>query len=149
MAALPLDRHAGITVEQYFALEASSEIRREFYHGDLIARIGMSFNHNLITSNVGASLNIQLQHRAECVALVSAMRVQVSEAVYFYPDVLAACDAQYSDDDRDVLLNPCAVIEVASENSALYDRVTKLDAYKRMPSVQEILIIDQHRVWIE
>ncbi len=41
------------------------------------------------------------------------------------------------------------IVEVTSESTGLSDRTTKLGACKRMPSVQEVLIIDQHQVRIE
>ena len=41
------------------------------------------------------------------------------------------------------------IVEVTPESTGLYDHTTALEACKRMPPVQEVLIIDQHQVRIE
>ena len=149
MIAFPLGRRTELTVEEYFALAADSEISHEFYEGEIIARTGIQRDHIMITGNVMGQLHIQLTNRAECIALASTMRVRVSDTIYFYPDGLAVCDARFADPDEYTLTNPCLVVEVTSESTAVYDRLTKLAAYRQMPSVQEILIVDQYRVAIE
>ena len=149
MIAFPLGRRTELTVEEYFALAADSEISHEFYEGEIIARTGIQRDHIMITGNVMGQLHIQLTNRAECIALASTMRVRVSDTIYFYPDGLAVCDARFADPDEYTLTNPCLVVEVTSESTAMYDRLTKLAAYRQMPSVQEILIVDQYRVAIE
>ena len=149
MIAFPLGRRTELTVEEYFALAADSEISHEFYEGEIIARTGIQRDHIMITGNVMGQLHIQLTNRAECIALASTMRVRVSDTIYFYPDGLAVCDARFADPDEYTLTNPCLVVEVTSKSTAVYDRLTKLAAYRQMPSVQEILIVDQYRVAIE
>lgn len=149
MVALPIDRHTDITVEQYLALESDASVKHEYYNGEIIAMSGAKRSHVLITGNIAASLHAQLSERPACTVFASDMRVQVARTIYFYPDVVVACDERFVDDRQVVLLNPSLVVEVTSDSTALYDRTTKLEAYKRMPSVQEILIIDQNRVHID
>lgn len=149
MVALPSDRHTELTVEQYLVLEADAPLKHEFYNGELIAMSGARRNHVLITGSVAAELRAQLAQRPDCSAFASDMRVRVSETIYFYPDVVVAFDEQYADSSQLTLVNPALIVEVTSQSTALYDRTTKLEAYKRMPSVQDILIIDQHRMHID
>ena len=149
MVALPVDRHTDITVEQYLVLEADAPVKHEYYNGEIIAMSGARYNHTQIASNVLTRLNVQLENRPNCSAVASDLRVRVSETIFFYPDVVAVCDGQFTDANQLVLTNPALIVEVTSPSTALYDRTTKLEAYKRMPSVQEILIIDQYRVHID
>jgi Uma2 family endonuclease len=149
MVALPTDRHTDVTVEQYLAFEADAPVKHEYYKGELIAMVGAQRYHNQIVSNFVWKLSEKLESRPHCSAYSSDMRVRVAGRIYFYPDVVAACDQQFFDTKQLMLTNPALIVEVTSESTALYDRTTKLEAYKRMPSVQDILIVDQHRVHID
>ncbi|MBL8147952.1 MAG: Uma2 family endonuclease [Anaerolineae bacterium] len=149
MVALPTDHRSQFTVEEYFALEAASETRHEYFHGEIIAMSGARRNHVMIAGNVHGELRAQLANRPDCGAFASDLRVRVAGKIYFYPDVVVACDEQYTDASQMTLINPCLVVEVTSESTAMYDRLTKLAAYRQMPSVQEILIVDQYRAGIE
>jgi Uma2 family endonuclease len=149
MVALPTDRHTDVTVEQYLAFEADAPVKHEYYKGELIAMVGAQRYHNQIVSNFVWKLSEKLESRPHCSAYSSDMRVRVAGRIYFYPDVVAACDQQFFDTKQLMLTNPALIVEVTSESTALYDRTTKLEAYKRMPSVQDILIVDQHQVCIE
>lgn len=149
MVALPEDRRTEITVEDYLALEANAPVKHEFYKGEIFAMSRARFNHLQIAGNILTRLNVQLENRPNCSAVASDLRVRVSGMIYFYPDVVVACDRQFTDASQLVLTNPTLVVEVTSSSTALYDRTTKLEACKRMPSMQEILIVDQHRVHID
>ena len=41
------------TAAEYFALEARSEVRHEYFDGELFAMAGGTKSHNLITQNYG------------------------------------------------------------------------------------------------
>ena len=49
-----------ITVKEYLALDADSDIRYEYADGEIFAMAGASRNHNLIALNTSTSLNTQL-----------------------------------------------------------------------------------------
>lgn len=85
MVALPTDYRFKFTVAEYFALEAASETRHEYYEGEIIAMSGARRNHVLITGNVHGELRAQLAARPDCAAFASDLRVRVSGKVYFYP----------------------------------------------------------------
>jgi len=44
------------TVEQYMALEHESDVRYEFYQGEVFAMAGGTMRHNLIIQNVAMAL---------------------------------------------------------------------------------------------
>jgi len=149
MVALPKDRHTEIAVEHYLMMEADAPVKHEYYNGEIFAMSGARYNHGQIAGNVVTRLNNQLASQPNCSAIASDMRVQVTGTIYFYPDVVVACNAQFADERQLMLTNPALIVEVTSDSTALYDRTTKLEAYKRMPSVQEILIVDQHRIHVD
>ena len=55
------------------------------------------------------------------------MRVRVSATgLYTYPDVVVVCGPpEFSDENRDTLLNPIIIIEVLSPSTEKYDRGEK------------------------
>jgi Uma2 family endonuclease len=75
----------------------------------------------------------------------SDARVQVDERHYFYPDVTVACGEQ----DEKTLKNPVLVIEVLSPSTEKRDRGAKFKAYKRLPSLQEYVLIGSESKTIE
>ena len=76
---------------------------------------------------------------------MSDLKVQVSELLFYYPDVVVACD----DTDPYYSREPLLIVEVSSPSTERTDRNEKLPAYKRMSSVKEIAFVAQDRVRIE
>jgi Uma2 family endonuclease len=149
MLALPVDRFTDITVEAYLKFEDDAPVKHEYYNGEIFAMAGASPNHVQISSNINRRLSEQLDNRPECRAWGSDMRVHVAGTICFYPDAVVVRNPQYASERHLMLTNPALIVEVTSPSTALYDRTTKLEAYKRMPSVQEVLIVDQHRVHVD
>jgi Uma2 family endonuclease len=57
---LPLERH--YTLEEYFAVEESANIKHEFFQGQILAMAGASLRHARITGNVFSALRTALLH---------------------------------------------------------------------------------------
>ncbi|MDQ3586075.1 MAG: Uma2 family endonuclease [Acidobacteriota bacterium] len=47
------------TIEEYLSFERASEIKHEYVDGQMVAMVGASRAHNLITGNVSRRLGIQ------------------------------------------------------------------------------------------
>ena len=79
------------------------------------------------------------------------MRVWISNSgFYVYPDVVAVYgEPQFQDNVFDSLLNPSMVVEVSSKLTATYDRREKFDAYRRISSLRDYVIVAQDQVRIE
>jgi Uma2 family endonuclease len=72
------------------------------------------------------------------------VKVQIADDIgeaYYYPDVFVACEP--GDDDSHVVQHPKLIIEVLSESTSRIDRSDKLTNYKRIPTVEEIVLIEQ------
>lgn len=139
-----------LTVEEYLALERSTQDRSEYFKGEVFAMGGASERHNLIVGNVFASLHSQLRAR-ECKVYSTEMRVKVSSTgLYTYPDIVALCgDARFDDEQRDTLVNPTLIIEVLSKSTEGYDRGEKFAQYRRIESLAEYLLVAQDRIRVE
>ena len=56
---------------------------------------------------------------------------------------------EYTDDKKDTITNPKIVVEVLSHTTRNYDLGEKLRMYWSIPSLTDILLIEQKKVWIE
>ncbi|MEX2174981.1 MAG: Uma2 family endonuclease [Pirellulaceae bacterium] len=133
-----------LTEAEYLARERRAAYRSEFYRGEMFAMAGASREHNLISSNCVRHLGNQLDS-GPCEVYSADMRVRISDTgLYAYPDVVVACgEPMFADDEDDVLLNPTLLIEVLSPSTANFDRGDKAAHYRRLPSLRELLLVEQ------
>jgi Uma2 family endonuclease len=132
-----------VTAAEYLEGELRSEIRHEFVDGRVYAMAGASRRHNEICLDLASSLQNHLRG-GPCRTYIEAVKVQIADDIgeaYYYPDVFVACEP--GDDDSHVVHNPKLIIEVLSESTSRIDRSDKLTNYKRIPTVDEIVLIEQ------
>jgi Uma2 family endonuclease len=134
-----------LTPERYLELEAASELRHEYFRGEVFAMSGASLTHNQLKDRTVRLLGNQLEGKP-CFTVSSDMRLKV-EAVghYTYPDVMVVCGEPQllTELGLEHLLNPTVIIEVLSDSTEAYDRGLKFKHYQAIPSFQEYLLISQ------
>jgi Uma2 family endonuclease len=147
MSTAPQRRY---TEAEYLALERASEIKHEFYRGEIFAMSGASRQHNRINFNLAACLHGQLKDR-DCDAYANDMRVKVQSTIlYTYPDIVITCnEPRLLDSEVDTLLNPQVVIEVLSDSTEKYDRGKKFEHYRTVPSLREYILVSQDRAHVD
>jgi Uma2 family endonuclease len=132
--------------DDYFAVEASSGIKHEFYRGEIFAMAGASLAHNHISANVLSVLRSSVRAQG-CSAFGSDLRVKTPDGLFTYPDVMVACGAIALTADRpDTITNPCVIVEVLSDATREYDRGEKFTLYQAIPTFQDYLLIEQDYV---
>lgn len=134
------------TVEEYLLLERDSLEKHEYYDGEIFAMAGATPAHNAVTLNIGAELRAALRDK-DCIALASDMRVFVPAGLYCYPDATVVCGAPDIEKYRglETLKNPLLIVEVLSKSTEAYDRGTKFDLYKTIPSLRGYLLVSQEK----
>lgn len=139
-----------LTAEAYLELERQAEEKSEYIDGTLVAMVGASANHNLIQFNLIANLKPQLR-RNGCLGFGSDMRVKSgTESIYSYPDLSIVCGKPaYGQDRSDTLLNPILLVEILSPSTERYDRGKKFAHYRRIPTLQEYVLVAQDQPLIE
>lgn len=135
-----------ISVEEYFEMEKHSEIRHEYYDGEVFAMAGTSINHNVIIQNIAGVLRPIFRPKGYIVLLESVKLEAVKH--FYYPDLMLTCDAEDMDADY-IIKKPTLIIEVLSKSSVLNDRVAKLRRYKNIKSLQYYLIVSQYEFLVE
>ena len=135
------------TVDEYFELEKHSNIRHEFYYGKLIAMPGESKNANEISQNCAFAFRTELRQRGFRIFIQDVRTVVKGNKIYRYPDVVVADEE--GDSDTHNIKKPRILVEVISETSKYRDRVTKLQEYSKLPSLEYYIVVDQDTVNVE
>jgi len=135
------------TVDEYLALEETSEVRHEYYQGEIFAMAGASLAHNRIIRN-GSAIIQRLLGTEGCEVFLDGALVEINKDCILYPDLTVSCHPDDLVADR-ILRHPTVLIEVLSPSSADYDRTAKLRLYQRLPSLRHYVLIRQDYCWVE
>ncbi|MET7255958.1 Uma2 family endonuclease [Dyadobacter fermentans] len=136
-----------MTVEEYFELEEQSEIRHEYYDGNIYAMAGTTLNHNRIVGKVRNLLGSHFLPRG-CDVFSENIKVKVSDKYYPYPDVIVTC-APKDISGTYVVEHPSILVEVTSKHSEENDRTLKLKQYRTISSLQYYLLVSQREYSVE
>jgi len=145
-------KHDYVTVDEYFRLSDEAEHKLEYLDGEIIAMSGVSPSHGTITANFMRILGNHLVPRL-CLIFSGEVRVKLNNRAYVYPDVTVVYgEPQYyrhNCDTVQILENPTIVIEVLSPSTEQVDRGRKSMYYRRVPSLQEYMLVSQDEPHIE
>jgi len=134
-----------VTPRRYLVRERRAAWKSEYNDGEVVAMAGVSRRHSLIATALMVSLVNRLRGRG-CEVHGGDLRVKADEGRrYVYPDVSVVCGRPVLEGKGpDVLTNPTVVFEILSDSTESRDRGWKLDAYRRMPSVGEVVLLSQN-----
>jgi len=142
-----------ISVAEYLKRERAAVEKSEYVDGEMRKLFGASFEHTVITNNLGSEFYIALKQRRECRTCSSNIRIHVPATSRFrYPDVAVVCAPSpvfYPDEHNDILLNPFVIVEVLSPSTEAEDRGDKFGDYQLLESLAEYVLVSQHAPRIE
>lgn len=137
------------TLEEYLALEEKSEVRHEFYNGEIYAMAGGTVNHNRLTRRVSNLLENQSSLK-NCGVFSENLKVEVIRGMYMpYPDVVVTCHPFDQRPDQTIIRQPRLLVEVLSKSTASHDRGFKWQRYRKMPSLWYYMLVDQYKTTVE
>lgn len=138
------------TAEQYLALEDVSDTKHEFFDGKIYNMAGGTPDHNLVPANLVTTLGNILRD-TPCRVFGSDMRILVEDSqLYTYPAVSVVCDKlQLDSKSKTTLTNPLVLVEVLSPSTRAYDRGEKFKFYKKIHSLQEVVLVEAERAHVE
>lgn len=134
-----------LPIHDYLEGELLSPIKHEYIDGDVYTMAGASSNHNRLVANIVREFGVHLKN-TPCEPFASYMKVRVEDN-FFYPDVSVVC--QHEANDYGVTDAPLIIIEVLSKATRKFDHTLKRQAYQRLPSLLEYVVIEQDIVDIE
>jgi Uma2 family endonuclease len=137
---------ASLSVEEYLAGELDSRDRHEYLGGAVYAMAGASEDHNSICLNLAFALRTHLRGQPCKVNMADVkLRLAISEEdVFYYPDVMVACDSR--DTDPYFKRFPKVLIEVLSPQTEQTDRREKFLSYIQIPTLEEYVLVAQDRM---
>jgi Uma2 family endonuclease len=130
-------------VDDYYTVEEMSEVKHEYWNGDIFAMAGASLAHNEISANVLSEMRARLRNTS-CGAYGSDLRVQTPTGLYTYPDVSVICGrVQLLPGRSDTAVNPVILVEVLSDATEEYYRGDKFTMYKSIEVLTHYILIAQ------
>jgi Uma2 family endonuclease len=141
--------HRKYTLEEFVRLEDYANVRHEFLAGQIYAMAGGTPEHGTYAANVIGLLTAQLGAKP-CRVQTSDVRIRVqATGLDTYPDASVVCGrAERDANDPNAITNPLVLVEVLSASTEDYDRGEKLEHYKQIESLQEVVFVaaEQRRI---
>ena len=138
--------------EEYLALEQNSGLRYEYKNGDIFTIEGGSEDHNTVAVNFSGELSNKLKaSKSKCRVFSSDMKLQLDKgSSYVYPDAMVVCKENKKKDAKIYFQEaPILIVEVLSPTSTAYDKGDKFFAYRKIPSLQEYVLIEHEKYSVE
>ena len=133
------------TVEEFLEWDDGTDRRHELVDGRIVALAPPSEAHAAIVSNLAIEIRNQLQPPYRLLGRFGVRLAGRDDSFYQF-DLAVTCAP--ADAGRRYVADPILIVEVLSPSTQLHDRGRKLDDYRQLPSVKEILLVasEQRRV---
>lgn len=134
---------------EYLELDETSNVKLEFFDGEIFAMAGGTPDHAELAMNVGIALAPVRDHG--CHVHSSDLRIRVlATGLAAYPDVtVVSGPKQFDPESRTTVINPISIVEVLSDSTQQYDRGEKIEHYRQIPSLQLCLLVSHRQRQIE
>jgi Uma2 family endonuclease len=135
-----------MSLAEFLHWDDGTDRRYALIRGRPVAMAPPSVAHAVILSNTGAALKQRVRPPYYVAAEVGVVPPERDDT-YYLADVAVSCTptpatAQY-------LVDPVLIVEVLSPSTAAHDRTQKLPDYRRIASVQEIVLVSSQERRVE
>jgi len=134
------------TVDEFLKMEYGSPVRHEYVGGEMFEMRSPMPRHEVIVGNLLDHFRAQLGvGPSKVISSHLGLRMQVDDSDLLYrPDLMVACGPLTAAAlDLPYLTEPCVIVEVFSPVTEDIDRREKLLNYRRIPSVEEYMLVAQ------
>ena len=137
-----------MTLTEFLRWEDGTDTRYELLNGVPVAMAPPAIAHGRLALRLGARIDSALRSRSPCFGQSEAgiAKPDRSDTCYI-ADLAVTCTP--SERGQQLLQDPLLIVEILSPGTALYDRQTKVSDYRRIPSVEEILLINSASIFAE
>ena len=137
-----------MTVSEFLRWEDGTDTRYELLAGFPVAMAPPAPAHGFLTAQLCIRIGAARQSRRPCMVQVEAgiARPDRDDTCYV-ADLAVTCTPPRRGDQ--LISDPVLIVEVLSPTTGLHDRQTKVADYRRVASVQEILLIDSASIFAE
>ena len=144
MTALP---HERLTLDEFVTWELEQEARHEWLAGDIYDFAGGTIEHAAISGDLFLAVAGHVRG-TPCRVFNPDMLIVTKRSVR-YADLVVTCDARDLERGTTRLRFPTCIVEVLSRSTAAVDRGEKFDEYRTIPTLQEYVLVDSRRRWVE
>ncbi len=137
-----------MSVNEFIRWEDGTDTRYELVEGIPVAMAPPMPGHGMLAVALGGELRSALRPRRPCIVQAEAgiARPERDDTCYI-ADLAVTCDPPRPGDR--LIRDPILVVEILSPSTSVFDRQSKVPDYRRIPSVQEILLINSESVFAE
>lgn len=128
-----------MTADDFLCWQETQDRRHELIDGVPVAMAGAKRGHDQVVVNMLVGLG-RAPGGGDCRTFTSDTAIRVSEFQVRYPDLGVEC-GRIDRNDREAR-NPVMVVEVLSASTRAYDLMGKLEEYKSLTSLRDIVIVD-------
>ena len=136
------------TVDEFLDWEDGTDTRYELIGGIIVAMAPPAAAHGRLSASLIEAIGPQLRARRPCAAYTEAgiVRPDRNDTCYV-ADIAVTCEPLRSEDR--LIRNPVLIVEILSPSTGRSDLQNKASDYRRIASVQEILLIDSTSIFAE
>ena len=135
-----------VSIEDYFRAEQKSIHKNEYHNGIIKPMAGGTFNHDNLAGKAITLLNIYFEEN-DFSYLVNGSDTKIRIEKYnkfVYPDAVVICEKpEFYQNRKDTITNPLLIVEVLSDSTKDFDRTTKYEYYRSVPSFKEYVLVHQ------
>ncbi len=131
-----------ISVQDYLEGELQSEVRHDYFAGQVYAMAGASAAHEDIAMALASDLYVHLEGKP-CRPYKGDLKLKLrvnNLDTFYYPDIMVACDP--ADNHRYYREKPTVLIEILSDDIER-DLVQKYLLYRTISSLEEYIVLSQ------
>lgn len=137
-----------MTVAEFLRWEDGTDTRYELLAGEPVAMAPPAVAHGVLAVRLAARIDAALRARRPCIVQSEAGIVRPDRDDTCYIADLAVTGAPLQPGQQ-LIRDPLPIVEILSPGTVAHDRHTKVADYRRIASVQEILLLDSERVFAE
>jgi Uma2 family endonuclease len=144
-----------VSFEDYLVGESTGDVKHEWCDGVVYAMSRGTPEHARLTMRIARSIGAALGKGCEVYSSDLMLYVEAAK-LSTYADVSVVCGAVETKTVRkngkslgEAVTNPTLIVEVLSEATERYDRDGKFQAYRRLSSLQEYILVSQDERCIE
>ena len=137
-----------MTVDEFLSWDDGSDSRYELWEGVVVAMAPPMPAHGRLVMTLGGEISAALRARPPCGVFGEAgIALPDRNDTFYIADIAVSCEPLRREDR--MIRNPVLIVEVLSPSTSTSDRQIKLADYWRIPSVEEILLIDSQSPFAE
>jgi Uma2 family endonuclease len=137
-----------MSLAEFLRWEDGTDTRYELLDGMVVAMAPPAPAHGFLAARLCAGIEATLRSRRPCMVQVEAGIARPDrDDMCYVADLAVSCHPPQRGDQ--LISNPVLIVEVLSPRTGLFDRQTKVADYRRIPSVEEILLIDSTSIFAE